>query len=69
MNDKHVGNDRTDTDIPTLKVVHKKTGKLEVLFPFTEVPVEMTKQYFDKNIDLDQYIIDIEDDLNHPIAG
>ncbi len=69
MNKKNDGNSPNQDLTPTLKVVHKKTGTVEVLFPFTEVPVEMTRQYFEKNIDLDQYIVDLDEDLNPPIAG
>lgn len=52
-----------------LKVVHKKSGKLDVFFPFSEVPIEMTLQYFKKHISKDDFRIDIVSDLDHPIAG
>ena len=52
-----------------LKVVHKKSGNLQVYFPFSEVPVEMTPQYFEKNINSKHYIIDFLDEFERPIAG
>ncbi len=52
-----------------LKVVHKKSGKLDVFFPFSEVPIEMTTQYFQKHINQDDFRIDILNDRDRPIAG
>lgn len=69
MIDNNTVNIQGKKDIPTLKVVHKRTGKFEVFFPFSDVPVEMTKQYFEKNIDVNQYVIDLVDDFDHPKAG
>ncbi len=54
---------------PDLKVVHKKSGKLDVFFPFSEVPIEMTTQYFQKHINQDDFRIDILNDRDRPIAG
>ena len=56
-------------DFPKLKVVHKKSGHLQVFFPFSEVPVEMTKKYFDRNIREEQYIIDFTEDFDQTKAG
>lgn len=52
-----------------LKVIHNKAGKYEVFFPFTEVPIEMTPTYFEKNINPDHYTIDFNDDFDRNKAG
>jgi len=62
MNDKRITKGDNKSDSPTLRVVHKRSGNFEVFFPFSEVPVEMTKAYFEKNIQIEQYVIDIQDE-------
>ncbi len=49
-------------DLPVLKVKMKNESTYTVQFPFSEVPVEMSQSYFNKNIDVDNYVIDFEDD-------
>jgi len=40
-----------------------------VFFPFSDVPVVMTPSYFEKNVNPDHYIIDFDNDFDHPKAG
>ena len=51
-----------DNENPTLKIIQSKSGNLKVIFPFSKVPVEMTKSYFDKNVDISNYVIDLQDE-------
>lgn len=68
MNVRNI-NSNDSQNLKTLKVIHKSSGKLEVYFPFSEVPIEMTPQYFEKNVDLDNFKVDFRDEYNHPKAG
>lgn len=54
-------NKNTSTE-SKFKVVKDSQGNLEVSFPFSEVPIKMTQEYFDKNIDIEKYIIDLKDE-------
>lgn len=45
-----------------LRVSKKNENTYSVFFPFSDVPVEMSQAYFDKNINPEKYIIDFEDD-------
>jgi hypothetical protein len=47
---------------PIIKVLKKRDTSYSVLFPFSDVPVEMTYSYFKKHVNLDKYIVDFEDE-------
>jgi hypothetical protein len=52
----------TNKSLPKLKVIQKSSGKFEVHFPFSEIPVEMTKNYFESNVNVDHYVLDFIDE-------
>lgn len=62
MIDNPIDSAKHENVLPKLKVVRKNENTYSVQFPFSDVPVEMTHSYFNKNINIDKYVIDFEDD-------
>ena len=58
---KNIG--KQENELPKLKVVRMNEEMYSVQFPFSDIPVEMTHSYFTKNISLEKYVIDFEDDI------
>lgn len=68
MNVRNI-NSNDASQLKSLKVIHKSSGKLEVYFPFSEVPIEMTPQYFEKNVNLEKFHVVYLDEIHRPKAG